>query len=126
MGARDVEVMAPVGSFASLQAAFQAGADSVYFGAGHLNMRSNSSQNFSLSDITEIASLCRQRNVKSYLTVNTIIYDHELEKVKEVLKTAASAEVSAIIATDLSVIQYAHEVGLPVHISTQSNITNIE
>lgn len=126
MGAKDVEVMAPVGSFASLQAAFQAEADSVYFGAGHLNMRSNSSQNFSLNDIREIVRLCRQHNVKSYLTVNTIIYDHELEKVREVLETAYSAEVSAIIATDFSVIQYARELGLPVHISTQSNITNIE
>jgi len=126
MEARDVEVMAPVGSFASLQAAFQAGADAVYFGAGHLNMRSNSSQNFSLSDIKDIVRLCRERNVKSYLTVNTIVYDNELEKVKEVLQTAASAQVSAIIATDFSVIQYAHELDLPVHISTQSNITNIE
>ncbi|MFW5974813.1 MAG: U32 family peptidase [Bacteroidota bacterium] len=126
MEARDVEVMAPVGSFASLQAAFQAGADAIYFGAGHLNMRSNSSQNFSLNDITEITRLCRERNVKSYLTINSIIYDNELNEVKEVLQSAATAQVSAIIATDFSVIQYARELDLPVHISTQSNVTNIE
>lgn len=126
MEARDIEIMAPVGSFASLQAAIQGGADAVYFGVGHLNMRSNSSQNFTLSDLHEIVQICRQAGVRSYLTMNTIVYDQELNTISDSLRAAAQAGVSAVIATDFAVIGEARNLGLEVHISTQSNVTNIE
>ncbi|HKK09241.1 MAG TPA: peptidase U32 family protein [Bacteroidales bacterium] len=126
MEAKDIEIMAPVGSKASLYAAIQGGADAVYFGAGHLNMRSKSSQNFSLADLKEIAAICRQNKVRSYLTMNTIIYDNELEQVEAALQVAKDSQIDAIIAADFSVIQKARELGMEVHISTQSNITNIE
>lgn len=121
-----IEIMAPAGSFEALAAAINAGADSVYFGAGTMNMRSRSSANFSLDDLTEIASICRDANVKSYLTMNTIIYGEELELVKTTCDTALAAGIDAIIAADIAVIQYAHSIGLPIHISVQANVSNIE
>lgn len=126
MHARDIEVMAPVGSFSSLQAAIQGGADAVYFGVGHLNMRSKSSQNFSLEDLKTITETCRRHGVRTYLTMNTIVYDNELSTIETTLQAAADAEVSAIIATDFAVINVARRLGMSVHISTQSNVTNIE
>lgn len=126
MTATDIEIMAPVGSFASLQAAIQGGANSVYFGAGHLNMRSKSSQNFTLEDLSTIVEICRKHQIRSYLTVNTIVYDNELHEMTEVLQAAKKAGITAIIAADFAVINKARSVGLEVHISTQSNITNIE
>jgi U32 family peptidase len=120
------ELLSPVGSFEALSAAIDAGADSVYFGAGKLNMRSRSSYNFSVQDIAEVAEICRGRGVKSYLTVNTLIYDEDIETASEILKAAKKADISAVIASDISVIQMAHEMGLSVHISVQANVCNIE
>jgi U32 family peptidase len=117
--------MAPVGSYESLMAALQAGADSVYFGVGKLNMRSRSSQNFSLDDLHRIVGICKPIGVKTYLTLNAIIYDEELQEMQDTLSAALEAGVSAVIASDLSVMEYAREIGLEVHISTQCNITNL-
>ncbi|MEJ2594142.1 MAG: U32 family peptidase [bacterium] len=126
MKAKDIEIMAPVGSYESLQAAIQGGADSVYFGVGNLNMRSRSSQNFTLDDLAEITGTCRANRVRSYLTLNTVIYDHELPLVREIVDAAKAHGISAIIASDISVISYARSVNMEVHMSTQANITNIE
>lgn len=126
IGNYPIEVMAPAGSYESLMAAIQAGADSVYFGAGHLNMRSRSSQNFSLSDLSQITAICHSHKVKAYLTLNAIIYDEEVEEMKMTLDTAVKAGVSAVIASDISVMEYARKIGLPVHVSTQCNVTNLE
>ena len=122
----EIEIMSPAGSFDSLMAAIQGGAGSVYFGAGQLNMRARSSSNFSPDDIREITRICRENNVKSYLTLNTIIYDEELPVMREMVHLAKENGVSAIIASDLSVLEYAKEQGVEIHISTQCNITNIE
>jgi U32 family peptidase len=124
-GYRGIEIMAPVGSYESLMAALQAGADSVYFGVGKLNMRSRSSQNFSLDDLHRIVGICKPIGVKTYLTLNAIIYDEELQEMQDTLSAALEAGVSAVIASDLSVMEYAREIGLEVHISTQCNITNL-
>ncbi len=124
--AGDIEIMAPVGSYESLHAAIQGKADSVYFGVGKLNMRSRSSQNFTIDDLAEIARISREKGIKTYLTVNTIIYDHELDEMHSIVDAAKKNGISAIIATDISVIQYARSIDMEIHISTQSNITNIE
>ena len=121
-----LEIMAPAGSYESLMAAIQGGANSVYFGVGKLNMRSRSSQNFSLDDLRNITSICSQHGVKSYLTLNTVIFDTELEEMRQTVNAAAQAGVSAIIASDASVMEYARLQGMEVHLSTQTNITNIE
>ena len=126
MTAKDIEIMAPVGSYASLMAAIQGGADSVYFGIGKLNMRSNSSQNFTLDDLKEITRICREHNIRTYITLNTVIYDHELEEMKKIVDAAKANGISALIASDWSVITYARSRGMEVHMSTQTNITNIE
>lgn len=118
--------MAPVGSRESLAAALAAGADAVYFGIEGLNMRSRSSSNFTLDDLREISSLCASKNVKTYLTVNTIIYDADIDRMKEIIDTAHEAGISAIIASDIAAISYAVSIGQPAHISTQVNISNIE
>lgn len=117
--------MSPVGSFESLMAAIQGGAGSVYFGVGKLNMRSRSSVNFTLDDLEKITRICRQFQVKSYLTLNTVIYDNEIEEVKKTVDAAKKHGISAIIASDLAVLEYAKEQGVEIHISTQCNITNI-
>lgn len=121
---KELEIMAPAGSYEALYAAINAGADAVYFGAGLLNMRSNSSANFVVEDIQKIAAICSENNVKSYITLNTVIYDQDLETMEELLKTAKEAGVSAVIASDWAVIDFAHKIGLPVHCSTQLNISN--
>lgn len=118
--------MAPAGSYDSLMAAIQGGADSVYFGAENLNMRAASSNNFTLDDLRNIATICKDAGLKSYLTVNVVVYDHEIEQMRKIVDAAVAAGVSAIIASDLSVINYASRAGIEVHLSTQLNITNIE
>ncbi|HMM12161.1 MAG TPA: peptidase U32 family protein [Bacteroidales bacterium] len=118
--------MSPVGSRESLMAALQAGAGSVYFGVGKLNMRSRSTQNFGLDDLDEIANLCGERDVRTYLTLNSVIFDEELAQMRELAHRAKDAGISAIIASDLAVIHYVHSLGMPVHMSTQTNITNTE
>lgn len=123
---KDIEIMAPVGSYESLMAAIQGGAGSVYFGVGQLNMRARSSNNFTIEDLRNIASIASQHGVKSYLTVNTIIFDNELSQLEEIMVAAKEAKISAVIASDLAAIMCARRVGVEVHISTQQNITNIE
>lgn len=118
--------MAPVGSYESLYAALQGGADSVYFGVEVLNMRARSSSNFTLDDLRRIVSVCSERGVKSYLTVNTVIYDHELPKMRQLIDCAAEAGITAVIASDLAAILYARQMGMEVHISTQCNVSNYE
>ena len=122
----DLELMAPVGSFESLMAAIQGGADSVYFGIEQLNMRAKSSYNFTKNDLLKIVDIAKENDIKTYLTVNTIIYDNDLSLMKEVVDLAKSSKVTAIIATDHAAINYAREIGVEVHISTQVNISNIE
>lgn len=118
--------MAPVGSRESLAAALKAGADAVYFGVEGLNMRSRSSANFTLDDLREIASLCADRGVKTYLTVNTVMYDSDMELMRRIIDTAKASGISAIIAADMAAILYARSIGVEVHISTQVNVTNTE
>ncbi|MEB3075526.1 peptidase U32 family protein [Capnocytophaga gingivalis] len=121
-----IELMAPAGSFESLQAALDNGADSVYFGVEQLNMRARSSINFTLDDLQEISRRCKEKHVRTYLTLNTIIYDHDLSIIKTLLDKAKQADITAVIAMDQAVIAYARQIGMEVHISTQINITNIE
>ena len=118
--------MAPVGSRESLAAAIHAGADSIYFGIGRLNMRSHSAGRFTLNDLYDIAATCHEAGVKSYLTVNTIIYDDDISEMHEIVDAAAKAGISAIIASDVAVMTYCRKVGMEVHLSTQLNISNIE
>ena len=122
----DIDLMAPVGSYESLMAAIQAGSNSIYFGIEQLNMRARSSNNFTFDDLRNIVSICEEHNVKTYLTVNTIIYDEEMEKMHKVVDAAAENHVTAIIASDIAVMQYARSKGVEVHASTQLNISNIE
>ena len=122
----DFEIMAPVGSYESLNAALDAGADAVYFGIEGLNMRARSSVNFTADDLCRIAGICSSRGVRTYLTVNTVIYDGDIELCHNIIDTAASAGITAIIASDIAAITYARSRGVEVHISTQCNITNIE
>lgn len=121
-----IELMAPAGNFESLQAALDNGCDSVYFGVEQLNMRARATMNFTLDDLEEISKRCTAKNVRSYLTLNTIIYNHDLSIVKTLIKRAKEANITAIIAMDQAVISMARELGMEIHISTQINITNIE
>ncbi len=123
---KDIEIMAPAGSWESLAAAINAGANSVYFGIEKLNMRSKSSSNFTTDDLRKIVQICNENNVKSYLTVNTIIYDNDMTLMREIIDTAKEVQVSAIIASDVAALMYANSVGVEVHLSTQLNITNVE
>ena len=120
------EITAPVGTWESLTAAIQAGTNSIYFGVGVLNMRARSSINFTLRDLVKITRICRKHKVKTYLTVNTVIYDAEVTEMKRIVNSAKKNGVDAIIASDQAVIQYARSVEMPVHMSTQTNITNLE
>jgi U32 family peptidase len=122
----DFEIMSPAGSFESLTAAIQGGADSVYFGIDQLNMRAGSANNFTLADLPEVTRLCREKNIKTYLTVNVVVYDRELTQMKAVVDAAVQSGISAIIASDMAVIEYAVSAGAEVHLSTQVNITNGE
>lgn len=122
----DFEIMAPVGSRESLQAAIQAGAGSVYFGIGRLNMRAHSANTFTVDDLREIAATCASHGIKTYLTVNTVIYDGDMADMREIVDAAREAGISAVIASDMAVIMYCRSVGMEVHLSTQLNISNIE
>lgn len=122
----DFEIMAPVGSRESLAAAIQAGAESVYFGVGQLNMRSHSANHFTLDDLHDIVAICQEHNMKTYLTVNTIIYDNDLDTMRQIIDAARIAGVSAVIASDVAVMAYCRQVGVEVHLSTQLNISNVE
>lgn len=121
-----IELMAPAGDFTSLQAALDNGADSIYFGVEQLNMRARASMNFTILDLPEISRRCKEKGVRTYLTLNTIIYDHDLSIIKTLLDKAKEADLTAVIAMDQAVIAYARQIGMEVHISTQINITNIE
>lgn len=121
-----IELMCPAGDFSSLQAALDKGADSVYFGVEQLNMRARATINFTIDDLPEIARRCNEKNVRTYLTLNTIIYDHDLSIIRTLLDKAKEAGLTAVIAMDQAVISYARQIGMEIHISTQINITNIE
>ncbi|WP_320020214.1 peptidase U32 family protein [Labilibaculum manganireducens] len=126
MNRSEIELMAPVGSYESLMAAIQGGANSIYFGIEQLNMRSRSSNNFTIEDLHNIASICQENNIKSYLTVNTVLFDHDIKVMHKIVDAAKEGGVTAIIAADVSAIMYARTIDVEVHISTQCNITNIE
>ncbi len=126
MRRKDFEVLAPVGSYESLMAAIQGGADSIYFGAGNLNMRSRSSLNFGDKDLKKIAAICRDNGLKSYLTLNIVLYDDDLIEMRRLIDVAIESGISAVIVSDQAAINYAVEKGMKVHISTQINISNIE
>jgi len=121
-----MELMAPAGSFEAMQAAIQAGADSIYFGVEQLNMRAKGSINFTMDDLPDIAKRCKEKNIRTYLTLNTIIYDHDLSIIKTLTNKAKEAGITAIIASDQAVINYGNSVGMEIHISTQLNVTNLE
>ena len=123
---KDIEIMAPAGSWESLAAAIKAGANSVYFGIENLNMRSKSSSNFTTEDLRKIVAICQENNVNSYLTVNTIIYDEDISLMREIIDTAKEVNVTAIIASDVAAMMYASSIGVEVHLSVQTNITNVE
>ncbi len=123
---KDIEIMAPVGSYESLSAAIAAGANSIYFGVEQLNMRSKSSYNFTLDDLAKIVSICNESGLKSYLTVNCIMYDDDLPVMREIIDRAKVEGITAIIASDHAAIMYANRIGVEVHISTQLNLSNIE
>ena len=123
---KDYEIMAPVGSRDSLAAALKAGADSVYFGVEQLNMRSHSANHFTIDDLREIAATCNEAGVKTYLTVNTIIYGEDIETMHQIVDAAVEAKITAVIACDIAVMTYCRKVGMEVHLSTQLNISNIE
>ncbi len=123
---KELELMAPVGSYESLAAAIQAGADSVYFGVEQLNMRAKSTNNFTTDDLQNIVKICNENNIKSYLVVNTIIYDHDIRLMKQLVDIAKKSGITAIIASDQAVINYAFSKGIELHISTQVNVSNIE
>ena len=121
-----VELMAPAGNFESMQAAIDNGADSVYFGIEQMNMRARASMNFTMDDLPEIAKRCNEKNIRTYLTLNTIVYNHDLSLVKRIIDAVKKAGITAVIAADQAVLSYAKTVGVEVHISTQVNITNTE
>lgn len=118
--------MAPVGSFESLAAAINAGANSIYFGVKQLNMRARSAHNFNLEELKEVAKKCNKAGVKSYVTLNTLLYNHDLDLMRNIIKTAKESKVTAVILQDIGAIQYAHSIGMPIQASTQLSISNIE
>lgn len=122
----EIELLAPVGSYESLMAAIQGGANAVYFGVGRLNMRSMSTNNFTIDDLNKILTICHENNIKTYVTVNSVMYDEDLVELETTLKACKEANIDAIIASDVAVIQKARNLGLNVHLSTQLNISNIE
>ena len=126
MERKELEIMAPAGNFECLRAAIQGGSDSVYFGVGHLNMRSHSANNFQPEDLSEVVRICREAGVKSYMTLNIVLYQEDLEPMRKALDAALAAGVDAIIASDMAAISYCRKIGLEVHISTQLSISNVE
>ena len=123
---KNIEIMAPAGSFESLRAAIDAGANSVYFGIEQLNMRSRSANNFTTKDLKEIVKICKENKVKTYLALNTVMYDHDMALMQKICNTAKESNISAVILSDIAALNYARSIGLEVHMSTQANITNIE
>jgi putative protease len=121
-----MELMSPAGSYEAMMAGIKAGANSIYFGVEQLNMRTKSTHNFTLEDLPEIARICKENNVKSYLTLNTIVYDHDVSLMKRILDATKASRITAVIASDHAVMNYAKKIGVTVHISTQANITNID
>lgn len=126
MNKQKVELLAPVGSFDSLQAAINGGADTIYFGVEQLNMRTRSAQSFYISDIKEISSVCKKNRIKSYITLNTVMYEHDMQLLQAILKEVKKCKIDAVIASDFAVIEYCSQHGIPLHISTQANVSNIE
>ena len=126
MDKKELEIMAPAGNFECLMAAIQGGADSVYFGVGHLNMRSHSANNFSIEDLPEVVRICSEYGVRTYLTLNIVLYPEDLEEARATLDAAKAAGVSAVIASDMAAIMYCRQIGMEVHISTQLSISNAE
>ncbi|KAA6320087.1 putative protease YdcP, partial [termite gut metagenome] len=122
----NVEIMAPVGSRDSLAAAIQGGADSIYFGVENLNMRAHSSNNFTINDLHDIARICNENGLKSYLTINAILYDEDIMLMRAIMNAAKATGISAIIAADVAVMNYARQIGLEIHLSTQLTISNTE
>ena len=123
---RSIELMAPAGSYEALSTAINAGCNSVYFGVEQLNMRSRSSNNFTIEDLKKIAQIGIENNVKTYLTINTVLYDHDINLMKKIIDTAKESGITAVIAADHAVMNYAKKVGVEIHISTQANISNID
>lgn len=121
-----IELLAPVGSYESLMAALKAGANSIYFGVEQLNMRARSADNFTITDMNEIAGICKKNNIKSYLTLNTILYDHDILLMKKMVDSAKKSGITAIIASDQAILNYAKKTGTQIHISTQANVSNID
>lgn len=126
MEKQHIEIMAPVGSFESLSAAISSGCNSVYFGIEQLNMRARSSINFTLDDLTKIAKICSAKNIKTYITLNTVLYDHDIKLMHSIMKTAKDSGIDAVIVADHAAMMYAKKINMPVHISTQANVSNIE
>ena len=126
MKKQKVELLAPVGSFDSLQAAINGGADAIYFGVEQLNMRTRSAQSFYISDIKEISAVCKKNRIKSYITLNTVMYEHDMQLLQAILKEVKKCKIDAVIASDFAVIEYCSQHGIPLHISTQANVSNIE
>ena len=123
---KKIEIMAPAGNFECLMAAIQGGANSIYFGVGNLNMRSHSANNFNPDDIDKIVEICNSHGVRSYLTLNIVLYNEDIEPMKVALDAAKRAGITAVIASDMAAISYARSIGLEVHISTQLNVSNYE
>lgn len=121
-----IELLSPVGSFENLHAAIQGGADAVYFGVEQLNMRAKSINSFLLNDISRIKTICSQNNIKSYITLNTVIYEHDMQLLKTILKEVKKQNIDAVIAADFAVVEYCKHLKIPVHVSTQANVSNIE
>ena len=120
------EILAPVGSFESLMAAIRAGCDAVYFGVEQLNMRARSSINFTTDDLSKISAICKEHGIRAYLTLNTILYDHDIRLMKNIVDRAKMDGINAIIASDHAAMTYCKSIGMPLHISTQVNVTNLE
>lgn len=126
MQKKKAELLSPAGSFDSLMAAIQAGADAVYFGVEQLNMRARSVPTFTLEDLKEISTICHSHDIRAYLTLNTVMYDHDIQLLKRILKEVKKHQIDAVIASDIAVIECCNQMGIPVHISTQANVSNIE
>ena len=122
----EIELLSPVGSFENLHAAIEAGADAIYFGVEQLNMRAKSINSFSLNDLSKIKSICASKNIRSYITLNTVMYQHDMQLLKTILKEVKKHKVDSVIAADFAVMEYCKELKIPVHISTQANVSNIE
>ena len=123
---KKIELLAPVGSFESLHAAIQAGADAIYFGVAQLNMRAKSINSFFLSDLPLIQATCSQHHIKTYITLNTVMYEHDMQLLKTILKEVKKHKIDAVIASDFAVMEYCRQLHIPLHVSTQANVSNIE